>query len=81
MHGKVSDKQGNPVTEAGVFVSKGTVAIPEKIILTNQNGEYSWHLPAGTFTMKVHKDGFADKEAEVKVEEGKAISLDFQLEK
>ncbi len=79
--GRVTDPQGNPIASAAVTVPKGTSLVPEMAALTNANGEYSWSLPPGTFTIQVNADGYKQAQAEVNTEPDKESNLDFQLER
>lgn len=78
--GRVIDPAGNPVDEATVSVSKGTAAVPEITAITVLDGSYRWDLPAGTFTLEVHKDGFAPASFEVTVADGETITHDVTLQ-
>ena len=79
--GVVSDESGMPLAEAAVMVEKGTSAVPEIAALTGEDGKYTWHVPAGTYTLKAHKDGYEDLSQEVTVKEGEQALLDFRLKK
>lgn len=79
--GVVSDENGTPLAEAGVAVTKGTSPVPEMLVLTDQDGKYAWGVPAGTYTLTVHKDGYEDLSKEVQVKQGEQAKLDFQLKK
>ncbi len=79
--GKVTDKNGKPIPEAGVAVTKSSTSVPEMLVLTNEEGEYVWELPPGEFTLTVYKDGYAEKSMDITVKEGETAKLDFELEK
>lgn len=77
--GVVTDETGRVLQEATIAVTAGTAPVPEMAMVTNEKGEYIWGLPAGTFTLTVHKDGYQPQSKEVNVTEGEATSLNFTL--
>lgn len=77
--GVVTDETGRVLQEATIAVTAGTAPVPEMAMVTNEKGEYIWVLPAGTFTLTVHKDGYQPQSKEVNVTEGEATSLNFTL--
>ncbi|MBE7536347.1 MAG: carboxypeptidase regulatory-like domain-containing protein [Anaerolineales bacterium] len=79
--GIVTDLDGNPLAEAGIAVTKSVVGVPEILILSGEDGRYTWHLPAGTFTLSAMKEGYKELSLEVVVKEGETTKLDFKLEK
>ena len=79
VRGHITDADGKPLAEVGVAVPEGTVAIPERAAITNEAGEYVWPLPAGTFTIAVHKEGYVSQSAKVTVRDGETVTLDFVL--
>lgn len=79
--GLVTDASGNPLGEATVTVPRGSVAVPEMAVITSSDGSYQWDLPAGTFTLEVHKDGYATASAEVNIAASESITQDFMLQK
>ena len=79
--GTVTDMDGNPVAEVGIAVTKGTAATPEILMLSGEDGKYTWSLPAGTFTLTARNDGYKELSQEVVVKEGETTQLDFKLEK
>ncbi len=79
--GLVTDASGNPLGEATVTVPRGSVAVPEMAVITSSDGSYQWDLPAGTFTLEVHKDGYATASAEVNIAASELITQDFMLQK
>jgi hypothetical protein len=79
--GTVTDMDGNPLAEVGIAVTEGTVSTPEILMLSGEDGKYTWSLPAGTFTLTARKDGYKELSQEVVVKEGETTRLDFKLEK
>ncbi|MEB2334561.1 MAG: carboxypeptidase regulatory-like domain-containing protein [Anaerolineaceae bacterium] len=79
--GIVTDLDGNPLAEAGIAVTKSVVGVPEILVLSGEDGKYTWHLPAGTFTLSAMKEGYKELSLEVVVKEGETTKLDFKLEK
>jgi hypothetical protein len=79
--GKVTDESGNPIAEAGVTVTKGSAGVPDLLVLTNENGEYIWDLPAGEFTLTARQDNYLDISKDITVKEGEKLELNFQLKK
>ncbi len=79
--GKVTDESGNPIAEAGVAVTKASAGVPDILVLTNENGEYVWELPAGEFTLTVRQDNYLEASKDVTVKAGEKIELNFQLKK
>jgi hypothetical protein len=80
LSGKVTDSAGNPIAEAQIIVSQGSVPAPEKVVLTTSAGLYEWGLPAGTFTMTVNAIGYQPVSKEVTITTGQTVTLDFVLE-
>ena len=78
--GRVTDPSGHPLAEATVSVPKGTAPVPEMTAITSSDGAYQWDLPAGTFTLEVHKDGYATAAVEVIVSAGETITQDIILQ-
>lgn len=78
--GRVTDPSGQPLVEATVSVSKGTAPVPEITAITSAEGMYQWDLPAGTFTLEAHKDGFQMAAVEVTVIAGETITQDIVLQ-
>lgn len=78
--GRVTDPSGRPLAEAAVTVPKGTAPVPEMAATTSADGAYQWDLPAGTFTLEVHKDGYATTAVEVIVPAGETVTQDFVLQ-
>ncbi|HWR97774.1 MAG TPA: carboxypeptidase regulatory-like domain-containing protein [Candidatus Methanoperedens sp.] len=81
IRGIVSDSEGLPLAEAGVAVTAGTAPVPEMLMLTAEDGSYSWPLPAGTFSLTVTLDGYRTQTLEATVPEEETVELDFQLER
>lgn len=79
--GVVTDLDGNPLAEAGIAVTKSVVGVPEILVLSGEDGKYTWYLPAGTFTLSAMKEGYKELSLEVVVKEGETTKLDFKLEK
>jgi len=79
--GTVTDMDGNPLAEVGIGVTEGTAPTPEILMLSGEDGKYTWPLPAGTFTLTARKDGYKELSQEVVVKEGETTQLDFKLEK
>lgn len=80
LSGKVTDTAGNPIAEAQIIVTQGSVPAPEKVVLTTSAGLYEWSLPAGTFTMTVNAIGYQPVSKEVTITAGQSTTLDFILE-
>lgn len=78
--GYVFDLNGKPLDEAIVAISQSSVAVPEMVEITNIKGEYVWFVPAGSFEVTVHKDGYVSKSSQVTVGVNEMVSLDFNLE-
>src|SRR5262245_47901330 len=68
--GTVTDADGNPLAEVGIAVTEGTVAVPEILKLSGEDGKYTWSLPAGTFTLQASKDGYKPLSGTVVVKKG-----------
>ena len=81
VRGTVVDAAGYPLAEAGVAVTAGTSPVADMLRLTAPDGSYSWPLPAGTFSLTVHLDGFQAQTLEVTVPEGGTVELNFTLER
>lgn len=79
--GRVTDSAGNPLGEAIVTVPRGSAVVPEIAVITSSDGVYQWDLPAGSFTLEVHKDGYLPDSAEVSVAAGDMITQDYILQK
>jgi hypothetical protein len=80
--GIITDADGNPLAEVGVAVKEGTVATPEKLMLTGDDGKYIWNLPVGTFKLAANKDGYAEQVLDVEVKAGdQQVELNFKLQK
>lgn len=82
--GKVSDEQGKPVTGALVTptsLDTPSRAIPEVAVFTNEEGRYSWVLPAGRYRITVTADGYQEASAETEVPGAGTATLDLQLRK
>lgn len=79
--GKITDKQGKPLTGAYVYVSSPSL-IGIQYFLTKSSGYYSFvQLPAGTYKLGVEAPGFITAIIDgLKVETGKTISLPIALE-
>lgn len=80
LSGKVSDTAGNPIAEAQIIVTNGSVPVPEKVVLTTSEGLYEWGLPAGTFTITVNANGYVSASKEITITAGQPSTLDFTLE-
>ncbi|GER81039.1 conserved hypothetical protein [Candidatus Denitrolinea symbiosum] len=79
--GTIADSEGNPLAEVGIAVTEGSTAVSEILVLSGEDGKYTWPLPAGTFTLTARKDGYKESSQEVVVKEGETTRLDFTLEK
>jgi hypothetical protein len=79
--GHVMDAAGTPIVEATIAVVEGSVAVPEMAMITGADGAYIWPLPVGTFTLSVHKDGYASVSAKVEVHAKETVTQDFVLTK
>jgi hypothetical protein len=80
--GIVTDAAGNPLADVGIAVKEGTVATPEKLMLTSADGKYTWNLPVGTFKLAANKDGYAGQVLDVEVTTaGQQVVLNFKLDK
>ena len=82
--GRVSDQQGIPVTGALVTptsLDTPSKAIPEVAVFTNDEGRYSWVLPAGRYRITVTAGGYQEASMETEVPEGGTATLDLQLRK
>ena len=79
--GIVTDAAGKPLANVGIGVSKGTAPVPEVLVLSDQDGKYTWNLPAGTFTLTANSDGYQALSQEVTVKYGKTVQLNFKLDK
>ncbi|HEY5840792.1 MAG TPA: carboxypeptidase-like regulatory domain-containing protein [Mycobacterium sp.] len=80
--GNVSDQEGKPVTGALVTptsLDTPSKAIPEVAVFTNDEGRYSWVLPAGRYRITVTADGYQEASVETLVPEGGTATLDLQL--
>ena len=82
--GKVTDEDGTPVTGALVTptsLDAPSKPIPEVAVFTNDEGLYSWVLPAGRYRITVTADGYNEASGETEVPEGGTAKLDLQLRK
>lgn len=81
VRGRVTDVQGNPIVGAAVTVPKGTSPVPEMARLTNENGEYSWVLDPGMYTLQVNADTYKPAQGEADTQKEKEVGLNFQMER
>lgn len=81
VYGIISDANGRPLAEAGIAVIRGTAPFREILMLSGDDGKYTWPLPAGKFTLKATKDGYKPHSRDVEVKDNEAARLDFTLEK
>lgn len=82
--GTVSDQEGKTVTGAlvtPISLDTPSKAIPEVAVFTNDEGRYSWVLPAGRYRITVTADGYEEASVETEVPEGGTATLDLQLRK
>lgn len=79
--GVVTDESGKPLPEVGIAITKGTSATPEILVLTDENGKYTWKVPAGSYTLMAHLDDYQSESKDVQVSPGAQAKLDFQLKK
>ena len=82
--GKVTDEAGRPVTAALVTptsLDTPSKAIPEVAVFTDDEGAYSWVLPAGRYRITVTADGYHEASGETDVPAGGRATLDLQLRK
>ncbi len=78
--GRVTDRAGTPISEVTVVIASGTAPVPDIAALTNDQGKYQLSgIPAGTFKVAVHKEGYAPQERIVTVREGEVSIIDFIL--
>ncbi|MGI9450037.1 MAG: carboxypeptidase regulatory-like domain-containing protein, partial [Geminicoccaceae bacterium] len=55
--------------------------IPERIVLSEANGQYYWPLGPGNYELSVKAAGYEPMTGRVQVEEAGPAILDFRLEK
>lgn len=79
IQGLIVDSSNTPLVGARVSVISGSQPVPEIIVLTDQDGKYTWAVPEGTFTLEVHLDGYVPAQGEVTTTAGQVATLNFQL--
>lgn len=79
VRGRVTDSEGNPIVGAAVTVPKGTSPVPEMARLTNDQGEYSWLLDPGIYTIQVNADGYKPAQGEADTQRERDVELNFQV--
>lgn len=79
--GFVTDAEGQPIAGASVAVPQGSAPVPEMIVLTGTKGEYTWYLPPGSFQIAVYMDGYDPQSAEVTVQGGDRVPVNFMLKR
>ena len=76
--GTVTDGDGNPVASAQVVVHDDGYQVYETAT-TDAQGKYSIDVPAGTYTVRADKDGYARASAEVDGTAGQTTAQDLAL--
>lgn len=74
IQGTVTDKNGEPVPGANVFLEGTTIGGA-----TKEDGTYSFQAAAGDYTLHVRVVGYKSQTAPVTVTEGGTVTRDFQL--
>jgi hypothetical protein len=75
--GTVEDQQGLPVAEALIAVESGTAPYPDMAILSDEEGNFSIHLPSGHFLLGAHspEGGYGTVECDSDADEHLLIRL------
>jgi hypothetical protein len=82
--GQVSNQDGGPVPGAlvtPVSLDTPSKAIPEVAVFTNDQGRFSWVLPAGRYRITVTADGYQEASAETQVPASGTATLDLRLDR
>lgn len=84
IRGRVLDAAGQPVV--GVLVlpestDSPSQAIPEIAVMTNEQGEYQWNLPPGSYTLRFTAEGYTARAEPVTVVVGQPVTLDVTLQR
>lgn len=82
--GRVLDAAGQPVV--GVLVlpestDSPSQAIPEIAVMTNEQGQYQWSLPPGSYTLRFSAEGYSATSQPVIIAPGATVTLDVTLQK
>jgi ABC-type Fe3+ transport system substrate-binding protein len=72
INGIVSDEAGDPIQGA-------TVSLDGKTETTNEEGEYSFEVDAGNYTLTVEAEGFDPENSTIEVLAGEEYIVDFSL--
>jgi hypothetical protein len=78
--GRVTDANGDPVVDVSLAVVESPMPMPQIAVFTDANGEYTWYVKPGTFTLEAYRDGYVTQRQEVTVAEGQTATADFRLE-
>jgi hypothetical protein len=75
--GTVEDRQGLPVPETLIAVESGTAPYPDMAIFSDEEGNFSIHLPSGHFRLGAHspEGGYGTVECDSDADEHLFIRL------
>jgi hypothetical protein len=78
--GIVRGPEGQPLSEARVYFTRGPVPLPDIAALTDSAGKFSLSVPSvGTYTIGCTVEGFAPTTETVTVTDKEEIRLEIQL--
>ena len=73
IHGQVVDPQGNPVTEAAVYIAAAPVNMPDVALLTDEQGNFVIGAPVtGRYEIGARSEPWVAVEVKVEVQEGQS---------
>lgn len=81
--GRVTAASGHPIAGARVHpqpVGDSSPAVPEMLIVTDEDGRYTWRLHPAEYEITVSAPGYRDSVKRVVVRAGEQAMLDFSLE-
>jgi hypothetical protein len=83
LKGRITLAGGAPIS--GVFVTPKSTSdppepVPDKAVLTNEQGEYWWSLWPGSYTITFSKEGYQTKTLSISIQKGEKITLDATLD-
>ncbi|WP_461865236.1 COG1470 family protein [Thermococcus sp.] len=74
LHVRLLDTTGAPITQ-------GWVSVGNKNLTVTQNGEATFELSPGEYTIKAYAEGYLSKEEKIKLGDGESKDLQITLEK
>ena len=80
IQGQVVDPQGNPVSEAAVYIVASPVSMPDMGLLTDASGNFTLGAPAaGSYTIGARADPWNASQSKVEVQDGMSAIVKIQL--